>query len=659
MAAQKRKRSKDDDPEEALSDEAKAAYRTLREIFPSKSSRYLRDKVEKWPGGRVEELVEQLLMSESSGGANDSVIVLDDTVGDDVIAGGSNDNAETADNSIVDEEIPDFEAGQSSSSSSAAQNYIERNFSTLSSVFPDVSPVFLQEQAWEIGNDPQKLEAFISNSLEGKSNLPSKKEYEKQQGKQMEERKIRDMKVPDFLSEYADPHQHFLDTTILVSDMYKGHALFYITKHYPSISVSEVQMVLEQNNGHFLPTIKQVEKMPPSKKGKKVAKNCPVKPKEMDHQFLKEYIYFKLEPKIRKYQASQEKKRTKAVEAARKVGGLFECQVCFDSDCLVAEVAMCDTGCMFCRDCVRRGAEVQIGDSKSAISCLTSCGEDIPMAVLQLVLPNTMFSKLVQRRQMEEVQAAGLEDLVQCPACSFATIMPDPGDKVIICGNQECGKHTCRLCGEESHLPLSCDEVEKDEEVVARTKLEKAMTEAMVRECVSCKKRFFKDEGCNKMQCDCGQSMCYLCRQPVANDYTHFYGQGGSPVKGKCPLWSDNTNLHKAEVMKAAEEAKKGVDAKKLKHDPTKNIEKPPEGFNAKALHQNFGANGEYVEGGDDSDEEDDDDFLDDDDDDVIDYWAYRAGRRHMFDDEVEFLEIDDDDEDEDEDNGYRVNDWM
>ena len=143
--------------------------------------------------------------------------------------------------------------------------------------------------------------------------------------------------------------------------------------------------------------------------------------------------------------------------------------------------------------------------------------------------------------------------------------------------------------------------------MVARTKLEDAMTEAMVRACVSCKKRFFKDEGCNKMQCECGQSMCYLCRRPVENDYTHFYAQGASPVKGKCPLWSDNINLHKAEVMKATEEAKKAVDGKKLKYDPTKNLEKPPEGFDPKALHNNFGGNGEYMEGEDDDSDDDSD----------------------------------------------------
>merc|ERR1711915_175182 len=114
----------------------------------------------------------------------------------------------------------------------------------------------------------------------------------------------------------------------------------------------------------------------------------------------------------------------------------------------------------------------------------------------------------------------------------------------------------------------------------------------------------------------------------------HFYAQGASPVKGKCPLWSDNINLHKSEVLKAAEVAKKDVGLKTLKYDPSKDMDKPPEGFDPKALH----APGDYEE--EDSDEEDDDDdFIDDDDD----HWDYRRGRR-IYDD---FIVLDDEDDDE------------
>ena len=99
------------------------------------------------------------------------------------------------------------------------------------------------------------------------------------------------------------------------------------------------------------------------------------------------------------------------------------------------------------------------------IEWLAGCGQMMEDAVVQAALPPAVFNKLQQKRQLEEVEAAGLEDLEKCPACSFATIIPDPGVKVLVCGNPECGKETCRECREESHTPLACNEVERDEEV--------------------------------------------------------------------------------------------------------------------------------------------------------------------------------------------------
>ena len=71
------------------------------------------------------------------------------------------------------------------------------------------------------------------------------------------------------------------------------------------------------------------------------------------------------------------------------------------------------------------------------------------------------------------------------------------------------------------------------------------------------------------MKCECGQSMCYLCRKPVEDNYKHFYGQGGSPRAGLCPLWSNNNALHGKEVKEAAEKVKKTGLGKNL-FDPTK-----------------------------------------------------------------------------------------
>ena len=79
-----------------------------------------------------------------------------------------------------------------------------------------------------------------------------------------------------------------------------------------------------------------------------------------------------------------------------------------------------------------------------------------------------------------------------------------------------------RLCREPSHIPQRCDEVERRGETSMRTFIENRMSEAMLRECWRCKKRFYKTEGCNKMTCTCGASMCYVCRQPIKG-YDHFH----------------------------------------------------------------------------------------------------------------------------------------
>ena len=83
--------------------------------------------------------------------------------------------------------------------------------------------------------------------------------------------------------------------------------------------------------------------------------------------------------------------------------------------------------------------------------------------------------------------------------------------------NPECMKESCRLCKELSHIPLRCEEVEKKEEALLRTKIENKMTDALLRlqtilhvrwtaimrlfclrrTCWRCRKRFFKVEGCN------------------------------------------------------------------------------------------------------------------------------------------------------------------
>lgn len=107
-----------------------------------------------------------------------------------------------------------------------------------------------------------------------------------------------------------------------------------------------------------------------------------------------------------------------------------------------------------------------MGNGRCQFNCLAGCDSKFTLASLQVskiyilffnflkriliyylnlqnVLKPELFSKVIQANQMEEIKAAGIEDLVQCPFCSYATIMPLE-EKVMTCLNPECLKESCR-----------------------------------------------------------------------------------------------------------------------------------------------------------------------------------------------------------------------
>jgi TRIAD3 protein (E3 ubiquitin-protein ligase RNF216) len=156
-------------------------------------------------------------------------------------------------------------------------------------------------------------------------------------------------------------------------------------------------------------------------------------------------------------------------------------------------------------------------------------------------------------------------NLEKCPWCDFAMVMdlPPEENKIFVCQSAACGKHSCRLCKQESHIPLRCEEVEKKVQASFRLSVEEAMSEAFIRECPGCKakgvsSRFFKGGAdCNKMTCPkCNGWVCYVCGEQIPKKvgYKHFCDH---PFDGKqkscnkctrCPLWSGSAqDLAKAE----------------------------------------------------------------------------------------------------------------
>lgn len=111
------------------------------------------------------------------------------------------------------------------------------------------------------------------------------------------------------------------------------------------------------------------------------------------------------------------------------------------------------------------------------------------------------------------------------------------------CPVGDCAYESCRKCGEDPHIPLSCDEVAR--KTNGRLKVEEAISQSRIRTCPKpgCKKKFVKESGCNKMTCACGALSCYICRQLISPKvgYNHFCT---TPLCdhsrcGKCVLYSN------------------------------------------------------------------------------------------------------------------------
>ena len=106
---------------------------------------------------------------------------------------------------------------------------------------------------------------------------------------------------------------------------------------------------------------------------------------------------------------------------------------------------LCHQAHLFCVECIRLSTEEMIGQARYKFPCLSGepdCEYD-PI-ILKRVLSPRMFTLLQMKIQEAEIEAAGIEDLVSCPFCTFASIVPNKDDKVFKCLNPDCMKESCR-----------------------------------------------------------------------------------------------------------------------------------------------------------------------------------------------------------------------
>ncbi|CAG9859328.1 unnamed protein product [Phyllotreta striolata] len=446
----------------------------------------------------------------------------------------------------------------------------DEQFEFVKALLPDADPTYLRLRCEGIGNDPDALNAFINNARELK-NYPTMKEYlQKQKFSAQCKQYTTEFAVEHFVEVFPDPEGSFKDANrkCVIDEYAKSYISKFFRNRHCKLSVVAIQSVLRKNNYRIMASEEVLREVAPDLKRTR-AQQMLVDP-PLNVAVLQEIAYLAHKEEIETYMKELKEKR-EAERREAKENGLFQtCQCCYDDEVMPNELFTCPKGCEFCGSCIKKSSEITLGKGEINVKCLNDCIEEFSIAVLQKVLPPKMFSVLAQKKAVAEVKAAGIEDLETCPFCDFASI-PNGADRIFRCLNPDCMKESCRSCKNENHIPYRCDEVEKDDEVKARVFIENQMTEALVRTCWRCKRKFFKEEGCNKMTCTCGAKMCYICREPLTN-YSHFNGIGGDKHH-LCPLYSDNLKLNHESVVEAAATAKTKVDASKLKVDPTADLE--------------------------------------------------------------------------------------
>ncbi|KAF2636795.1 hypothetical protein P280DRAFT_472692 [Massarina eburnea CBS 473.64] len=88
------------------------------------------------------------------------------------------------------------------------------------------------------------------------------------------------------------------------------------------------------------------------------------------------------------------------------------------------------------------------------------------------------------------------------------------------CLSPSCSRASCLTCSAPWHDPHTCY---SSQVTSLRLTLERATTDAIKRTCPVCNLGFIKSDGCNKLVCLCGYSMCYVCRQGLkVEGYSHF-----------------------------------------------------------------------------------------------------------------------------------------
>lgn len=213
-----------------------------------------------------------------------------------------------------------------------------------------------------------------------------------------------------------------------------------------------------------------------------------------------------------------------------------ECSCCYDIKS-TDDFISCQSNHLICINCVQTHATNTIYQNASwKIKCINTeevCTSIYSEKDLKKILKSKIYDEFNKLKTKEETQyifnLPGL-NLIQCVGCE-SYWDSDPNETVLHC--RTCKKSTCLKCKEPEHKGKPCDSKRKN--------IEDKLTEAILLKCSKCSKSIYKEDGCNKITCSCGNLMCWICKTEINGiGYGHFCNTCINGIQqgcSKCHTW--------------------------------------------------------------------------------------------------------------------------
>ncbi|XP_015429792.1 PREDICTED: uncharacterized protein LOC107186444 [Dufourea novaeangliae] len=426
---------------------------------------------------------------------------------------------------------------------------MEKQVTYLSGIFPKADVTYLSKFVQRAKGNENAIINFIQSQCKSPTYPTKEEKLRRIRITEQQKQYTSNFDTRKFLKILPDPFKHFENVNRQCK--FNSDAYEFLKSHFQKIPEETLTISYKNNKYNLSLTAHYLEQLnngPPCQTGFSWERN----PSE-DIPLLQECAFITHKVQIRDCKKKLQEEESRELDILKRNNELFECQCCYDTECVPTKCSTCDDGHIFCNPCVIKGTEMKLSQGETRISCFINCGAEFSLSTLQRILPPTQFSILIGKIQEAEVMAAGLEGLVSCPFCPFASI-PPVEDKVFKCLNPECMKESCRLCKELNHVPLKCYAERTDK---ARLFLEEKMTEALVRKCKRCSRPYFKEDGCNKITCSCRAQMCYICDEEITG-YDHF-DRMNVLTQRLCPLHSNSVTLNDQTVEAVANETLKYI----------------------------------------------------------------------------------------------------